>query len=65
MGSRNEIAGMVTEHGRLQTIRLATRETEGFLDIPVKNVGGRIVTLGEIASASFREQIPQTYFRLN
>lgn len=65
LGSRNEIAGMVTEHGRLQTIRLATRETEGFLDIPVKNVGGRIVTLGEIASASFREQIPQTYFRLN
>lgn len=65
--SRNEIAGLLSENGHLHTIRLATSSTkdDGFDDIPIKNVGGRVVRLGEIATVRYQEIVPEYYFRLN
>ena len=33
--------------------------------IPLKEAGGRIIRLGDVAEASFQDQRPQTYYRVN
>lgn len=45
--------------------RVLSPGSSDFDDIPVRSVEGRIVRLGDIASCSYRESVPTSYFRVN
>lgn len=46
-------------------VRLRSGGEGSFDDIPVKNIDGRVVYLGEIASARYQEALPNQYYRIN
>ena len=59
------LLGMVysgTEHFAL---KLRSEDASDMAAIPVKNVEGRIVRLGDIAEFCYREAKPSSYFRIN
>ena len=58
-------AGMISEGSRMLAVRLRESPSEGFEEIPVGNVGGRIVRLGEIADVRYEESSPSSYMRFN
>lgn len=62
---KEDIAGLLSENGRLTAVRLNEALCNNFEDIPVANSAGRIVRLGEIASAQYVETAPSLYMRFN
>lgn len=46
-------------------LKLSNVKQTSFENIPVKNVDGRIVTLGDIASVKYAEVVPSSYYRIN
>ena len=64
----NEVIGVAHDAGNTYAVRLRCGRigTEiGFSSIPVKNVDGRAVHLGEIASFRYQEALPSSYYRIN
>ncbi len=62
---RKDIAGAVYENGMMSVIRLQTGQAGRLEPIPVANVSGRVIHLGDIATFRYREAEPEAYFRLN
>ena len=59
------LLGMVTSGNMRYGVRLKGGSVGDMSDIPVKNVGGRIVRLGEIAQFRYQEALPTSYYRIN
>ena len=57
--------GMIPEGGNLYALRLRQLPPKSLEDIPVGNVRGRIVRLGEIAAVTYKESEPGSYMRFN
>lgn len=65
----DEILGMTKSGNNTFGVKLRSEKkyssNPDFSSIPVKNVNGRIIYLGEIASFSYQEAQPDSYFRIN
>lgn len=61
----DEMIGMAMTDDGLLSIRLRGNADGGFEDIPVKNVDGRIVYIGDIGVCRYEEALPSGYYRLN
>ncbi len=62
------IIGMTHSSDRVYAVKLRnghTMQGADFSDIPVANVEGRIIHLGEIATFSYQESLPTSYYRIN
>lgn len=57
--------GTARTEGGMMSVLLSEEPSEGFASIPVRNVEGRIVHLGDIAKWRFEESQPSSYFRIN
>lgn len=64
-GTCDELIGMAVSAGGMQSVRLRSSSGEDFGAIPVKNVGGRIIFLRDIASFRYEEALPSGYYRIN
>ena len=62
---RKDIAGTVYENGRMSAVRLEAGRAGQMEDLPVANISGRIIRLGDIAAVRYQEAEPESYFRLN
>lgn len=60
-----QMLGMVSSGSSRYAVRLASLSEGDMGMTPVKNVGGRIVRLGDIASMRYQESLPSSYFRIN
>ena len=61
----NAVLGTVDdEKGRL-TIRLGGPGLPDFGSIPVKNVGGTVLSLRDLATWRYEESLPESYYRVN
>lgn len=61
----DDVIGMTDDGGGIVTVRLKSASREEFEGIPVKNVDGRVIYLGEVAECRYRESQPGSYFRVN
>lgn len=61
----SSVVGMSEEEGGMLTVRLEEASGDDFGNIPVKNVGGRVVYLREIADWRYEESLPGYYYRVN
>lgn len=59
------VIGVAEEDGGMLTVRIAEASGDDFGNIPVKNVGGRVVYLREIADWRYEESLPGYYYRVN
>ncbi len=57
--------GMAQTPGGYMPVKVLATDSDDLGAIPVKNVGGRIVHLGDIATFSWHEAVPGSYYRLN
>ena len=62
---RMEIANAGNGGGSEIMVLLRTGTIKQLETIPVANVNGRIVTLGELATTQIKEQLPSFYYRIN
>lgn len=63
---QNSIVGTEVMEDRLMLVRLKSRDLKGNLeDIPVGKVNGRMYYMGDFATVQYREQIPNSYNRIN
>lgn len=63
--SASEVAGLAhTDEGTV-TVKIAGVSDMDILEVPVKKVADRIVTVGDIATVKYKESVPRSYFRLN
>lgn len=63
---QNSIVGTQVLEDRLMLVKLKTRDLTGELEkIPVGKVNGRMYYMGDFASVKYREQIPNSYNRIN
>ena len=60
-----ETVGMSSSGGQTFSVRLRNGGGDRMADIPVKNVGGRVVHLGDIATFRYQESLPNSYYRIN
>ncbi|MCM1177428.1 MAG: efflux RND transporter permease subunit [Clostridium sp.] len=60
-----EALGMVEDDGGMLTVRLKCNASGDFGQIPVKNIGGRVVYLRDIANYRYEEALPAGYYRIN
>lgn len=66
-----QILGLAETDGGVMTLKLrgsvydSDSPLESLNRIPVKNDGGRIVYLSDLASVRYKEAVPTSYFRLN
>ena len=61
----SDVIGLAESGNRTVNVKLACRRTGDIGDIPVANIGGRIVYLREIAEWKYKEAVPNSYFRMN
>lgn len=61
----SEVAGLAHTDDGIVTIKIKGSSTTDISSIPVRNIGGRIVTLDDIAMVRYKESEPRSYFRLN
>lgn len=73
-GTRESVGRAIIEEGgddgeggdQLEMLLLLTTSSTGALEeLPIGNVEGRIVRLGDVASTSLRERLPSSYYRVN
>ncbi len=62
---RTDVVGLTRVDDDIVTLKICGSSSDDIKDIPVKNVSGHIVRLGDIASVSYKESAPLSYFRLN
>lgn len=63
---QNSIVGTEVMEDRLMLVRLKSRDLQGNLEqIPVGKVNGRMYYMGDFATVQYREQIPNSYNRIN
>ena len=62
---REEIIGMSESSQGLMTVRLKEASGKDFGAIPIKNVNGRAIRLGDIATWRYEEALPSSYYRVN
>lgn len=62
---REDVVGMVRNGDYTYAVKLKNDSKEDFAEIPVKNAGGRVIRLGEIATFSYQESVPRSYYRIN
>ena len=63
---QNSIVGTEIKEDRLILVRLKTRDLTGDLEkIPVGKVNGRMYYMGDFATVQYREQIANSYNRIN
>lgn len=61
----SQMLGMTSIGPMRYAVKLKSRTTPDLGMIPVKNVEGRIVRLGDIAQMRYQESQPTSYFRIN
>lgn len=63
---QNSIVGTQVLEDRLMLVKLKTRDLTGELEkIPIGMVNGRMYYMGDFATVQYREQIPDSYNRIN
>ncbi len=63
---QNSIVGTQVLEDRLMLVKLKTRDLTGELEkIPIGMVNGRMYYMGDFATVQYREQIPNSYNRIN
>ena len=63
---QNSIVGTEVMEDRLMLVRLKSRDLKGDLEqIPIGIVNGRMYYMGDFATVQYREQIPNSYNRIN
>ena len=63
---QNSIVGTQVLEDRLMLVKLKTRDLTGELEkIPIGMVNGRMYYMGDFATVQYREQIPNSYSRIN
>jgi multidrug efflux pump subunit AcrB len=63
---QNSIVGTQVLEDRLMLVKLKTRDLTGELEkIPIGMVNGRMYYMGDFATVQYREQIPNSYRRIN
>ncbi|MBO4560644.1 MAG: efflux RND transporter permease subunit [Bacteroidaceae bacterium] len=63
---QNSIVGTQVLEDRLMLVKLKTRMLTGELEkIPIGMVNGRMYYMGDFATVQYREQIPNSYSRIN
>lgn len=60
-----DLIGMTRSGDKTFGVKLRNDTAAGFEGIPVKEVDGRIIRLGEIATFRYQEALPSSYFRIN
>lgn len=64
--SRNSIVGTLARGDSLTLVRLKSKGLKGRLeDIAIGMSGGRLLRIGDFAKATYREQPPDSYYRIN
>ena len=61
----SSVIGMTDDGEGVVTVRLENAASEDFAGIPVKNVGGKVIHLGDIADYRRQEALPGSYYRVN
>ena len=61
----SEIVGMARTGDGMMSVRLEEESGPDFGAVPVKNVGGEIIHLRDIATWSYEESVPTSYYRVN
>lgn len=57
--------GMVSDGDMRYALKLRSNDVGDMGLVPVKNVDGRVVRLGEIATMRYQEALPTSYYRIN
>ena len=60
-----QLVGLTHSGGDTFAVRLRGNTGKGMDGVPVANVGGRIIHLGELATFRFQEALPRSYYRIN
>ena len=60
-----DVLGLTQTAQGTMAVRLSSDDSGSFGDIPVANVSGRVVYLGEIAEWKYQEALPSSYYRIN
>lgn len=61
----DEVIGLSHTSEGIMAVKLTSMDDGNFGDIPVANVAGRVVYLGEIADWKYQESLPTSYYRIN
>ena len=61
----SEIVGMARTGDGMMSVRLEEENSPDFGTVPVKNVGGEIIHLRDIATWRYEESLPTYYYRVN
>ena len=61
----SEIVGMARTGDGMMSVRLEEENSPDFGAVPVKNVGGEIIHLRDIATWRYEESVPTSYYRVN
>lgn len=61
----SETAGLSHNGDRIVTIKIKGASDKDILGIPIKNIAGRIITIGNVATVYYKESLPDSYFRMN
>ena len=61
----SEIVGMARTGNGMMSVRLEEESGPDFGAVPVKNVGGEIIHLRDIATWRYEESLPKYYYRVN
>lgn len=69
---RDENVGLTSQDGQTFSVRLRSdrkasgrARDEDFSRIPVRQVNGRVVRLGDLATFRYQESLPNSYYRVN
>ncbi len=62
---REDVIGLARTEEGIAALKICGSSYDDVTNIPIKNVSGHIVRLGDIASITYKESAPSTYFRLN
>ncbi len=63
--SDSRTLGLVKAEEGIAELKLKGSQTNELLEIPIKNVYGRLIYLRDIAKINYKESEPDSYFRLN
>ena len=61
----SEVVGMARTGDGMMSVRLEEENSPDFGAVPVKNVGGEIIHLRDIATWRYEESLPTYYYRVN
>ena len=61
----SEVVGMARTGDGMMSVRLEEESGPDFGAVPVKNVGGEIIHLRDIATWRYEESVPTSYYRVN